>query len=155
MTAVTISPEDLEPFATIDEAKAEAMIEDALGMATLVAPCIIGAEFAYPAAAKAVIRGAILRWNETGQGAISAQTAGVYSQTIDTRQTRRAMFYPSEIEQLQKMCRDGDARGAFGIDTAPDRGTLHADICALNFGAEYCSCGADLTGYWPLWESSY
>ena len=43
---------------------------------------------------------------------------------------------------------------AFGIDTSPWR-AVHADICAINFGAIYCSCGADLTGYqFPLYEYS-
>jgi hypothetical protein len=42
--------------------------------------------------------------------------------------------------------------GAFAIDTMPTTGLIHADICALNFGATYCSCGAILTGSYPLWE---
>lgn len=29
--------------------------------------------------------------------------------------------------------------------------TLHADVCALTFGALYCSCGGDIAG-WPLYE---
>ena len=52
---------------------------------------------------------------------------------------------------------DPDAGGegkAFGIDTAGSR-AVHADICSINFGAIYCSCGADLTGYmFPLYEYS-
>lgn len=42
--------------------------------------------------------------------------------------------------------------GVFAVDTAYGAG-VHADICALNFGSLYCSCGADLTNYaYPLWE---
>ena len=42
--------------------------------------------------------------------------------------------------------------GAFSVDTACGAG-VHAETCALVFGALYCSCGADLTGYaFPLWE---
>lgn len=42
--------------------------------------------------------------------------------------------------------------GSFAIDTAWNAG-VHAAICALNFGALYCSCGADLTNYaYPLFE---
>lgn len=40
--------------------------------------------------------------------------------------------------------------GAFSIDTASGAG-VHAAMCSLNFGATYCSCGADLTNYaYPL-----
>lgn len=42
--------------------------------------------------------------------------------------------------------------GAFAIDTAPVRALVHADICTLNFGGLYCSCGAVLTGLYPLLE---
>lgn len=42
---------------------------------------------------------------------------------------------------------------AYSVDTAPSRPTLHRDVCALVFGARYCSCGGDLAGH-PLWEGS-
>lgn len=45
MTAVAIAPVDLAPFAEIAEAKAQAMIADALAMAAVVAPCIAESEF--------------------------------------------------------------------------------------------------------------
>jgi hypothetical protein len=101
-----LDPNDLDPFATIDPLKADAMIEDAEAMAVLVAPCIAAAGFAHAAALKAILRGAILRWNDSGTGAIQAQTAGPFGQTLDTRQERKAMFWPSEIEQLQNLCSD-------------------------------------------------
>lgn len=41
--------------------------------------------------------------------------------------------------------------GAFAVDTAPLPGLIHADTCSLNFGATYCSCGAVLTGLYPLY----
>jgi hypothetical protein len=34
--------------------------------------------------------------------------------------------------------------GAYAVDTAPTGYTLHADVCALVFGAGYCDCGSDL-----------
>jgi hypothetical protein len=151
MPAVSITTDDLEPFAAIEVDKAEAMIADALAMAKLVAPCIVEDDFEHPDAAKAVLRGAILRWNEAGTGAAQSQTALGFSQTLDTRQIRRAMFWPSEIEQLQKMCSGGDA-GAWSYDMLGGNTVTHADVCALNFGAQYCSCGAILTGGAPLWE---
>lgn len=104
MAAVTIAPSDLTPFAVIEAVKAQAMIDDALALAVRVAPCILTVEFTYAAAAKAILRGAILRWNDAGSGALSAQSAGPFGQTLDTRQVRKGMFWPSEIEQLQELC---------------------------------------------------
>ncbi|PND58124.1 hypothetical protein CRM90_09030 [Mycobacterium sp. ENV421] len=117
---LVITPADLDPFATIEEAKAVQMIEDALGMAELYAPCINSPEFAHRRAAKAIIRGAILRWHEAGNGAATTKSAGIYGQTVDTRQPRKAMFYPSEIDQLKQLCRsDDEDGGAFSIDLFP------------------------------------
>ena len=122
MSAVALTPADLEPFAVIDAVKAQAMIDDALALAARVAPCILTAEFAYEAAARAVLRGAILRWNDAGSGAFtsSQQTAGPFSvsQGIDNRVQRRGMFWPSEIEQLQDLCKGPEVSGAFSVDTA-------------------------------------
>lgn len=149
MAAVNLAPEDLAPFADIDEAKALVMIEDAVAMAARVAPCIADDDFEHEAAAKAVIRGAILRWNEAGQGALTQQGAGPFQQSIDTRTARRGMFWPSEISDLQSMCRQ-DREGAFSVDTAPAGRGVHADACSLNLGATYCSCMADIAGF-PLY----
>lgn len=99
-----LSAEDLAPFATISLEKAVAMIEDAEAMAILAAPCIASQSFANTAAVKAILRGAIIRWNDSGSGALQAQTAGPFGQTIDTRQDRRGMFWPSEIVALQALC---------------------------------------------------
>ena len=104
MAAVSLEPSDLTPFATIDSVKAQAMIDDALALAARVAPCILTEDFEYATAAKAILRGAILRWNDSGSGALQAQTAGPFGQTLDTRQVRKGMFWPSEIEQLQELC---------------------------------------------------
>jgi hypothetical protein len=141
-----IEPSDLTPFATIDEAKAQAMIADALAMAARVAPCITATDFAYPDAARAILRGAILRWNEAGTGAMQSQTAGPFGVQVDTRQQRRGMFWPSEIEQLQDLCKGADdTGGAFTVDTVGAQ-SAHSPLCALNFGAAYCDCGLTLTG---------
>lgn len=105
MTAVSITVADLLPFSpSINEAKAQAMIDDALALAARVAPCINDDTFAYPDAAKAIIRGAILRWDESGTGAMQSQQAGPFAQTLDTRQQRRGMFWPSEINDLTALC---------------------------------------------------
>lgn len=153
MPAVSITVDDLLPFAPdIDAVKAAAMIEDALALAAEVAPCILDESFTKGAAAKALLRGAVLRWNDAGTGAVVSQAAGPFSQTIDTSKSRRSLFWPSEIESLQALCSEQGPKMAFAIDTAPGCGSLHADVCSLNFGATYCSCGAWLTGGEPLWE---
>lgn len=156
MAAVALTNEDLAPFAVIDDAKAQAMIDDAIATAALVAPCILEDTFTQEAAAKAIIRGAILRWNEAGTGAVqSTQTnLGAFgeSQSYDTRVVRRGMFWPSEIADLQKLCRDSSAGGIFAVDTVGCLAPVHADICSINFGATYCSCGAWLAGL-PLYET--
>ncbi|MGP4054284.1 hypothetical protein ACTWP6_05585 [Mycobacterium sp. 4D054] len=118
-TGPLLTPADLANFATIPTAKAAEMIEDALAMAAVVAPCITADGFAHRAAAKAIVRGAILRWHEAGTGAAVTQSSQSYSQTLDTRQPRKGMFFPSEIGQLQKLCRAGDDGGAFSIDMFP------------------------------------
>src|SRR5690349_13323377 len=99
-----LDPADLAAFATIPQAKAQAMIDDAEAMATLAAPCITDDGFANEAAVKAILRGAVLRWHEAGSGAMQAQTAGPFGQTLDTRQKRRGMFTDREVIQLQGLC---------------------------------------------------
>ena len=112
---------DLAAFASIDDAKAAAMIEDAEAMALLAAPCIAAEGFAYGSAVKAILRGAVLRWNDSGSGALQAQQAGPFGQTLDTRQERRGMFWPSEIVALQGLC-GTTAGGVYSTSLAgPDR----------------------------------
>jgi hypothetical protein len=121
MTALSITPADLVAFAMIEPAKAQAMCDDAIALAEVVAPCLADQELDTKArAAKAVLRGAILRWHEAGAGAAVTKNAGIYGQTVDTRQPRKAMFFPSEIDQLRKLCRpDDDNGGAYAIDLLP------------------------------------
>lgn len=149
MAAVVLLPADLAPFADIDPAKAQAMIEDALAIAATVAPCILTDSFQSAAAAKAIIRGAVLRWNEAGSGATTSETVGPWS--TSTSAPRKGMFWPSEVTDLQKLCSTSTG-AAFAVDTVFAVQQQHADICALNFGALYCSCGAVLTNLYPLYE---
>lgn len=151
MAAVSVTPADLAPFAEIDPTKASAMIEDALALAAVVAPCILEETFAHADAAKAIIRGAILRWDEAGSGAFQQTQTGPFGATVDTRQARRGMFWPSEIADLQKLCASSGS-GAFDIDTVQGLAYAHTASCDLNFGGTYCSCGAVLTQGEPLWS---
>lgn len=147
---------DLVPFAEISEEKAVAMVQDATAQAVLAAPCL-GTEDdltdAQKAAVKSILRGAILRWHDAGSGAFQQDTQGPFSVTYDTRQTRKALFWPSEIAQLQSVCSaiNGGKGGAFEIDPGAGSTIRHSETCSLRFGANYCSCGAILTGRGPLW----
>lgn len=125
-----IDPVDLDPFATIDPAKAAAMVADAESRAILTAPCLPGLLTApvdeTPEAAslrqakldavRSILRGAILRWNDSGSGAITQQQVGPFGQSIQ-QPSRRGMFWPSEITELQGLCRS--ARSAFTVDVVP------------------------------------
>lgn len=143
MPAVELTPDDLEPFATIPEAKALVMIEDALARAARVAPCILEDDLSETnaAAAKAVIRDAILRRNDQGTGALSSQVAGPFGQTLDTRQPSRTLFWPSEVSELQGICSDHNntapTSGAFEVDTMP--------ATAGVYGRDYWWTGPDST----------
>lgn len=147
--AVTLTPTDLAPFATIDEAKANAMIADALAMARVAAPCIDDADFAHADAVKAILRGAILRWNEGGAGGRTQVTdqVGPFQHSEAYQQpTRRTLFWPSEIEQLKKLCAVNKGK-AWSYDTVGSASVVHADTCSVNFGAAWCDCGADIAGF--------
>ena len=151
MPAVTLTPDDLAPFATIDVVKAQAMIDTALARAARVAPCVRDETLSVDnsEAAKGIIRDAVLRWHDSGNGAVTQQTAGPFSQSVDTRAPRRGLFWPSEVDELQAICRDHsgeDKAGAFSVDTI-GLATQHADWCAINFGANYCDCGAIYAGH--------
>ena len=150
-----ITPEDIAPFADIDADMLAAMIADVTAMAILVAPCLkdeADLTEEQKAAAKAVLRGAILRWHDSGAGAFQSQTAGPFTVQMDTRQQRRGAFWPSEIEQLQDICGANTGR-AFTLDTAPGyTAGGHSPTCSINFSSTWgCSCGADIAGF-PLFE---
>ena len=137
------------------------MVDGANAKASRVAPCLTwdGTVTDQPAPsddqiaeAKLVLIGAIKRWAETSSGAFQQQTAGPFGMTVDTRQRTGYNLWPSEIEQLQDICKavGEGGRGAFSI-TPGGVSSIHAPWCALNLGALYCSCGADIAGY-PIFE---
>jgi len=153
VAAVSLTTDDLAPFAEIPAAKAEAMIADVTARAARVAPCILEADFAHAEAAKGILRGVVLRWHEAGSGALQTASVDDASFSFDNRQQRRTLFWPSEVEELQALCKTDGPSGAFAVDTVGVSLEQHADICALRFGALYCSCGAVLTMNLPLYEN--
>lgn len=156
MAAVSLTPDDLAPFADIEPARAAAMIEDALATAAVVAPCITSDTFEHAGAARAILRRAVVRWHEAGTGALSSRSTqvGPFGQTesLDTRQRDGGLLWPSEIAALQGLCK-GASASAFSIDTVSNVSTIvHADICSLRWvNGTFCSCGASLAGV-PIYE---
>ncbi|OFO13749.1 hypothetical protein HMPREF3088_05340 [Corynebacterium sp. HMSC22B11] len=148
MPAVNITTDDILVFnPDLDPDQVEILIRDGLALARRAAPCIDQEDFLYPEAAEAVIRSAILRWAESGSGAITQEssTAGPWSfqQTFDTRSARRSLFWPSEVTELQRLCQTS-GQGAFSIDTIPTNGACsHSPECSVRFGG-VCSCGSVL-----------
>lgn len=151
--AEIITVEDL-PSSLQDAELVEQMVAGANAKASRVAPCLAATDTPptddQVAEAKLILIGAVKRWAEAGSGAIQTEVAGPFSQTLDTRRRSGFNLWPSEITDLQGICR-GESSGAFSIDTTGCN-TIHADICALNFGAAYCSCMADIAGF-PLYEA--
>ena len=131
----------------------DVMVDGANAKAARIAPCLASTDPApnadQLAEARLILIGAVKRWADAGSGAVQQQTAGPFSQTLDTRQRPGYNMWPSEIEQLQALCATEKA-GAFSIDTAPSN-SAHLAWCSLNLGAVYCSCGVDIAGY-PIFE---
>lgn len=140
---------------------ADQMIDDAEAQAMLAAPCLGDADLDPPltaiqlAAVVSLLRGAIMRWNDAGSGARQSVTTGPFGESIDTTVRRSGMFWPSEITGLQGICSNGESGKAFSVDTAPMGCVGHSPICSLMFGALYCSCGADLSQGFPLFEPEW
>jgi hypothetical protein len=138
-----------------DDVAANAMssvwVDGANARASRVAPCLTDDEVTDDqlAEAKLVLIGAVIRWSQAGAGAFQSQTAGPFGVALDTRQRVGFNLWPSEITQLQDICRDGSDSKAFSVDTVSSAG-FHSPICSLYFGGE-CSCGADLAGQ-PIFE---
>src|SRR5690606_41531079 len=90
----------------------EAMIADVLARARLLAPCLAGDGLSedQAAAAKAILRDVVLRWNDVGSGGYQQETktAGPFThQTmIGAGQDAKARFRPADIRGLQDSCRD-------------------------------------------------
>jgi hypothetical protein len=129
-------------------------VDGANARASRVAPCLASTDPAPTAdqlaEAKLVLIGAIIRWSQAGAGAFQSQTAGPFGVTLDTRQRVGYNLWPSEITQLQDICKSGAESQAFSFDTV-GTGSIHSPICSLYFGSEDCSCGASLAGQ-PIYE---
>ncbi len=130
MSVITVA--DLLVFAPdVDPVKAQAMIDDAVAQASVVAPCVLdemGLSAAQKSQFRAVLRGALLRRLESGAGAVvtksTTDTAAEYShsesETVDSSRMGRGMFWGSELATLARICRA--RRRAATTDTTPTSG---------------------------------
>lgn len=151
--AEIITAEDL-PNDVASKAMSDMWVDGANARASRVAPCLI-ADDPPPtddqlAEAKLVLVGAIIRWSQAGSGSFQSENIGPLSYSVDTRQRGGFNLWPSEITQLQDICRDGSKPTAFAVDTVPCGG-YHSPICSIYFGTDDCSCGASLAGQ-PIYE---
>lgn len=150
---IILRPEDIAPFADIPEDKLEAMIADVEAVAVSVAPCIAKPDFKYKDAAKAILRRALLRWNDTGvSGQVQYESAGPFAQTTRSN-TPTNLLWPSEIAALKKLCDEsGGAGKAFTITPTMNSSVNHSEVCSTVWGGG-CSCGSNINGCdGPLWE---
>lgn len=149
-----ITAEDLQKFdSDLETATAQDMIRTAWVRARRVAPCLKEPEFFDDLEdielLKDILRGAILRWNERGSGAVTSRNAGEYGETL---KADASLFRPQEIRDLQSLCSGFRRRGrASTISTVPTgygNDVQHAEWCAWNFQANptFCDCGALLSG---------
>lgn len=144
MTSIVELP-DL-PAAVRENELAAVMVAAANAKAARVAPCLARDTVTEEqlAEAKLTLIGAIKRWSEAGSGAVQQQTAGPFSMTTDTRQRAGFTLWPTEITDLQGICKGPTARKVHAIDTVPSASS-HPHACSVWFGAS-CSCGLDPLG---------
>lgn len=151
MTAI-ISADDL-PADVAANSMSAVWVAGANARASRVAPCLASTNPAPTegqlADAKLILIGAVIRWSQAGAGALQSQTAGPFAVTLDTRQRGGFNLWPSEISQLQDICKNGAESQAYSIDTVTCN-QAHSPICSVYFGGT-CSCGASLAGL-PIYE---
>lgn len=150
--AVIVKPDDL-PVDIESNAMVATWIAGANARAVRVAPCLGSAPTEDQLAeAKLILVGAIIRWSQAGAGALQSQTAGPFTEVFDTRQRGGFNLWPSEITQLQDICKSR-SNAAYAVDTV-QAGGAHSPICTVYFGGPECSCGASLAGS-PIYGGSW
>lgn len=104
------------------------------------------------AEAKLVLLGALKRWADAGAGALTSASIDDFAYTLDTRQRTGFNLWPSEVKALQDICSVGVENASKAFSFCPSGVTAyHAPWCNVYFGANYCSCGADIAGF-PIYE---
>ncbi|WP_280472748.1 hypothetical protein [Nocardia cyriacigeorgica] len=100
------------------------MIAAAWARARKVARCLALAETELDADGieilRSALRSAVLRWYETGSGAVAQRQAGDYAETLARDSTRGGLFRPDEIRDLLGLCDSARSDGASTIPTWPE-----------------------------------
>lgn len=116
--AVLLTVGDLEPFGlSLTSGQLSVMIDDVTALAGQAAPCLSGdLPEGLAAAARAVLRGAVLRWAGEQSQENRQMMAGPYSIGPVPGSERKPLLWPSEITQLQAVCSavSGAKPGGFG-----------------------------------------
>lgn len=145
--AEIITSADL-PTDVAANAMAGTWVNGANARASRVAPCLAATDPAPTedqlAEANLILIGAVIRWSQAGSGAVQSQTAGPFGVTFDNRQRGGFNLWPSEITQLQDICKNGSESKAYSVDTV-SCGNYHSPICSIYFGGD-CSCGVSIAG---------
>ncbi|MGP5147175.1 hypothetical protein [Corynebacterium variabile] len=108
----------------ITDAAAELMIGDAIALAEAAAPGVTELTGQKLRAAEAIIRGAVVRWAESGgNGGVTQEQGtdvlGPFTHTTSqSYSTRKSMYFPSEERALQKLVA-ADEHRVFAVDLAP------------------------------------
>lgn len=150
------------PFATVDELKdrwpdfpsgredqAEKLLEDASQFILDTVPAAVNAHMrTRRRVVVSVVKRVMVR---------DAEDLGVQQKTISTGpfSDTRQLSNPDSDFYLTRQERRSLGEGkqvAYGATIADYSYVSHRPWCNLMLGANYCSCGADLTGGEPLWE---
>lgn len=145
------------PFATLDELKqrwpdfpagadahATVLLEDA---SQFILDTVPAAEAAAPATRRRIVCAVVRR----SMAAEASDLAG-----LDSFQAGTGPFsYGGKVSnpsgdfyltKQEKQALGAGKQQAFGVQIAGPADVVHAAWCSLNFGATYCSCGADIAG---------
>lgn len=150
------------PFATVDDLKArwpdmppgsdahaEVLLEDASQFILDVVPAAANAsEATRRRIVCAVVRRAIEAESQPAGVDQYTATTGPFSTTYKPSSSGGGFY----LTKQEKAALGSGEQKAFGVQIAGGPGACHRPWCSLMFGANYCSCGADLTGGEPLWE---
>lgn len=123
MAGTLLAFSDLSPLApSMTSEQAAIYIEDVEAQAAAEAPCILEPGFEHEAAARSILRHAVLRWHNAGEGGLASrqQSAGPFglTETVDTRSHGEGRLYAGEIRRLKALCRasaTGGRRRAFTV----------------------------------------
>lgn len=101
-----LKPQDLSPFAEIPLDKAQAMIDDAEAKALVIEPKLAQNDQLSATqinAVRALLRDAILRWNDRGSGALTQTSIGQVNVSSDSRSWGQNLFTSREEAQLRSI----------------------------------------------------